>query len=381
MDSEDMKMIVIIPAYDPDDKLVKLLDEIKNSTDYKIIVVDDGSKLNEKSTEIFSLSEKYAQVLHHDRNKGKGEAIKTALRYIDDKYIQAKESKFHNEYNSHYSKIGVVVIDSDGQHKVNDMMKVCNALKYNKNNLIIGSRRFKGNIPFRSRVGNIITKYVFKAASGIYINDTQTGLRAFIGSRSMIDFLLNVNGSRYEYEMNVLLECARNKIKITEVPIDTVYMNNNKSSHFNPALDSMRIYKEILKFSCSSFLSFLIDFGFYSMLIYFTSELSLGDSILVSNVGARIISSTSNFYINRKYVFKNKDNIFKTAVKYFGLAIFILIMNTAMLALLTESFIENRLIAKIFVEIILFIASWTVQKLFVFRGEDGKRNDEYIENV
>ena len=220
--------IVVIPSYNPDNNLLNLLTEITSLTNYKIIVVNDGSTINEY---IFEHCKKHAIVLNHKSNLGKGSAIKTALSYI---------------HSTIKVPINIVIIDSDGQHKVNDLINICNTLSNNPHSLILGSRCFHGKIPLRSKIGNVVTSLIFKNATGIKIKDTQTGLRGF--NSYLLPLFLSIKGNRYEYEMNVLLECAKNKINVIEVPIETIYLNDNKSSHFNPIKDSILIFKNIIKF-------------------------------------------------------------------------------------------------------------------------------------
>ena len=228
----------------------------------------------------------------------------------------------------------------------------------------MGCRRFSGKIPLRSKFGNNITKFVFSFAAGVKVSDTQTGLRGF--SSKLIPFMLSVSGDRYEFEMNMLLECAREGIRFYEVPIETVYLGKNESSHFNPIKDSWRIYKDILKFSCSSLLSFCVDYIFYSIFAM------ISGSVAFSNICARVISSVFNFSMNKKFVFKNKDRIAKTAAKYFLLAAFILAANTIMLELCVKYLIHNKYISKILIEVLLFFISWAAQKSFVFRKRESK---------
>lgn len=223
--------IVVIPSYNPNNNLLDLLTDITFLTNYKIIIVNDGSTVNEY---IFDHCKKYAIVLNHKSNLGKGSAIKTALSYI---------------HSTITTPINIVIIDSDGQHKVNDMINIFNTLSNNLDSLILGSRCFKGKIPLRSKIGNITTSFIFKNATGLKIKDTQTGLRGF--NSNLLPLFMSVKGNRYEYEMNILLECAKNKIRIIEVPIETIYIDDNKSSHFNPIKDSILIYKTIIKFVCS----------------------------------------------------------------------------------------------------------------------------------
>lgn len=232
-----MKKVIVIPVLNPDDKLKELVSKnlkLKN----QVILVDDGS--NEKYQQIFcDLSEKCI-VLHHEINRGKGEAVKTALQYI----------KANIE---HYDIIGVM--DADGQHLLDDMEKILLKAYRSPGTLILGSRNIDKSMPWKSRLGNKITQQILWLVSGVFISDTQTGLRAF--SSNLLNLMLEIPGSRYEYETNVILECAKQKIEIIEDPIHTIYHDkNNSCSHFRRLRDSFRIYKDILKFSISSFSGF-----------------------------------------------------------------------------------------------------------------------------
>lgn len=340
--------VVIIPAYEPDGKLITLLKEIKENTGFTAIVINDGSSSG--LGELFDEAAEYAVVLHHLTNSGKGIAIKTGLSYIKDNFPEDTV---------------VITMDADGQHKVSDAVKVFETAAENKGSLVIGSRVFSGKVPLRSRFGNSVTRFVYKIVTGIKVKDTQTGLRAF--DAALIPFMLDVKGSRYEYEMNVLLECSRQKINIEQVQIETVYIENNQSSHFNPVKDSCRIYKEIVKFCASSLIAFCTDYGIYSLMIFLTRDLTLSLKIAMSNIVARIISSSLNFYINKKYVFKSKEKLLLSAIKYFALAGGILFINTFILSILVKQAGIGPHLSKLMVEITLFIVSWLVQRLFVFR--------------
>ena len=283
MKGEDILAIdrfyAVIPAYEPDEKMLAVIDDISSLTDFHIIVINDGS--GKDKLPIFAEAAKKAIVLTHEVNKGKGRGIKTALEYI----------KEHEA-----DTVGIVIADADGQHKVEDIIRVSEALKSSPDKLIMGCRRFSGKIPLRSKFGNNITKFVFSFAAGVKVSDTQTGLRGF--SSKLIPFMLSVNGDRYEFEMNMLLECAREGIRFYEVPIETVYLGKNESSHFNPIKDSWRIYKDILKFSCSSLLSFCVDYIFYSFFAM------ISRSVAFSNICARAmceISHTQQIYQQNTY--------------------------------------------------------------------------------
>ena len=221
-----MKYVILIPAYEPDNKLLKLLSEIDNK--YPVVLVNDGSSKMYRS--IFSAAKKYAHVINYDENMGKGYALKTGFTYIDD----------------NYKDYVVVTMDADGQHALKDAIKLCNYVKDNEDVLAIGKRNFHKRVPIRSRIGNYIARKLFKRKTKLKIYDTQSGLRAF--SYELIDYMLSVPGYRFEYEMNVLLHLSDNGIKYKEIPIETIYLNRNKNSHFRTVKDAFAIYKNILKY-------------------------------------------------------------------------------------------------------------------------------------
>ena len=333
---KNKKLIVLIPSYEPDENLTKL---IKNLNKNKItsIVVDDGSGKDYK--EIFDNLD--TKVISYEINQGKGHALKEGYKYIKDNY---------KEYV-------VVTMDSDGQHRIEDALNLYNYILENDDTLVLGKRPRGEKTPLRSKIGNAITRFVFHLVSGQDVYDTQTGLRAF--SNKLIDYMLEVKGERFEYEMNVLLYAKNNKIPIKELEIETIYIDNNSKSHFNAFKDSFKVYKEIIKFSLSDIISFLID-----LILFIVFKVVL-NNITIANVIARAISSTINYIINKNIVFKSNKNIAKSLLEYYGLVIFILLINTLLLNLL--SIIINPILAKLITEIILFIISWLVQKILIFK--------------
>lgn len=360
------KKYALIPAYEPDGRMLGLIEDAV-AEGFQVIVVDDGS--GDACQRYFKQAEYLATVLHHSENKGKGAALRTGFAYImsvcEDDDI-------------------VVTLDADGQHTIQDGLKVCAEACLYPDSLILGSRALDVKVPLRSKIGNTITRFVYRLASGVSVHDTQTGLRAF--SCGLLPWMLEVKGERYEYEMNVLLECPKADIPIREVPIETIYLEGNSSSHFDTVKDSVRIYKEILKFSASSFASFVIDYLLYSVMVVLTAGIGAEVSIIVSNVTARLVSATVNYNINRRYVFgvnnetgKDEDSakagtevglrgiITHPAVQYALLAVSILIGNTLILSLLAGVFGINRLVAKLITELFFFAISYMVQRNGIFR--------------
>ncbi|BCN32878.1 bifunctional glycosyltransferase family 2/GtrA family protein [Anaeromicropila herbilytica] len=343
--------IAIIPAYDPDQKLIELIKDLHLKGIQNIIVINDGSSTD--SNIVFHQISSSVTLLTHEENKGKGAAIKTALKYII------------NNINPH-TVDGIVILDADGQHRPVDAIRLLNAAHETGSGLVLGVRCFDEKIPIKSLFGNTLTKYVFRLCSGKWVSDTQTGLRAF--SMDMVPELLDVSGERYEYEMNVLLTLAKKKIAFTEVPIATIYHDSNNScSHFRAVRDSVRIYGNILAFSGASFLSFLLDYILFFLFVrIFDTGLEAAASLVYANVSARLISAAFNYYLNSTFIFKHKDDRLKSMVSYAFLACLILALNTILLYGLNDYLGLDKAIAKLITELTLFGVSFVVQKFFIF---------------
>lgn len=342
-------MIVLIPAYQPDERLLTLIDELREQTDYDIVVVNDGSDADREP--LFDRLAAPVTVLHHLQNRGKGSAIKTGLQYIAERQLQPD---------------AVVIADADGQHAVKDIIAVGREAQAHPQALVLGSRKLQGEIPWRSRMGNGITRKVFTLFTGRRLDDTQTGLRAF--GVGLIPTLLQFPGERYEYEMNMLLGCVELRIPIREVPIAVIYHDrNNSGSHFRYFKDSARIYGCIIKFAGASFISFGVDYTAFLLLLWITGRVGLASALAVSNVLARIISAGVNYSLNRRFVFRSSDGLAPSLGKYILLAGGILLVNTLLLKLLTDTLLIPAALSKPVVELTLFGVSLLAQRLFVFK--------------
>ena len=338
-------MYILIPAYMPSEEMINLVNNLLAIGLAKIIVIDDGS--GKDYEQVFANLPLQISQLKHEVNKGKGRAIKTGLEYIA---------------NNCHDCLGVITCDADGQHTPADIKKVALEFLVHQNALVLGSRAFDKDVPARSAFGNTVTRTVYYLASHIKLQDTQTGLRAF--SFEMLPWLIHLEGERYEYEINMLLEAARNKIPILEITIETVYINNNRASHFKTIRDSVIVYKNIIKFSLSSFICFGIDFATLFIIKWLASSLGDTTSLLVSVVGARVISSFINYHLNKNMVFKRDSKY--SMLKYYLLVIAILVVNYSLMHGLYIIAGISLFGAKIITELILFTVSFIVQKKLIF---------------
>ncbi|CAN7758759.1 bifunctional glycosyltransferase family 2/GtrA family protein [Paenibacillus sp. LjRoot153] len=336
-------MTILIPSYEPDERLLSLIHKLKEVSDASILVVDDGS--GEEYRGIFdSAKQAGCTVLTHQINQGKGSALKTGFDYV----------------RQHGERDGVVCADSDGQHLPEDILRLTEAVREHRNHIVLGSRQFTGKVPMRSRIGNSATRMVYAFATGKPIQDTQTGLRGY--SSEMLDWLCQIPGNRFEYEMNMLLEAPRVGYDLVEVPIDTIYLDDNKSSHFRPLADSARVYFPFLKFCASSGFAAILDFMLLLLLQGITSNL------LVSVIGSRLFSSMFNYTMNRKFVFAKRNGaaIRKSLPRYFSLVIIIMLLNYSIMYLFHESIGIPLIAAKLMTEAFLFSFSYWAQRKFVY---------------
>jgi glycosyltransferase involved in cell wall biosynthesis len=342
-----MKIAILIPAYQPDEKLSDVVATLRSKCDAPIIVVNDGSRL--ACLPVFTALTNFENVtvLTHAINQGKGRALKTAIAHclalgtID----------------------GCVTVDADGQHKPDDVLRMMVALKESPQDLILGSRDFDfSNVPLKSALGNKITRFITRFLVGQKISDTQTGLRAF-GKEAMVKYG-TIPGERYEFEMNMLLYAKRFGIVIREITIETVYLDHNSSSHFNPLLDSIRIYRQIFTFAFTSIASALLDWSLFSLGLVLFAKMQ--EPILLATIAARLVSLNFNFIMNRRLVFRSDSGWKGQAVKYYILAAFQMMASAYLVKSGAALFTIPVLMVKICVDLGLFFLSYQIQKALIF---------------
>jgi glycosyltransferase involved in cell wall biosynthesis len=350
------EVVIVIPAYNPDERFPALVREIEALCHCALVVVDDGS--DAVSAGVFSaLQGEGRTVLRHPRNLGKGAAIKTAFRHILEHLPDAA---------------GCVTADDDGQHRPEDIAKVAAALARGGGYLVLGARDFRcGGVPLRSRFGNRVTSFVFWLQTGLRRVDTQTGLRGI--PMELLGRCAEIGGDGFDYEMNVLLHLAKDGVPLRQIPIETVYMEKSRASSFDPIRDSARIYWKILRFGLSSLVCAAIDVSLFAL---FRAALFPGgaDGILFSVWTARMLSGVCNFCINRRLVFRSDGGVGASAMKYAALFAFnMLASGFATRALSGLGLAEVA--AKILVDCALFALSFFVQNAVVFRSGGLRRRD------
>ena len=333
---------VLIPARRQEPALVPLVDSLLGAGFGTVILVDDGSPSEDKPVFESLAAKPRVHLLRHAVNLGKGRALKTGINF------------FLTEIPSY---AGLITADADGQHAVADIVRVASALLAAPGRPVLGCRGFAGDVPLRSRFGNSLTRVIFHFVSGHEISDTQTGLRAF--PTALLPDLVVLQGERYEYEMTVLAHLCRHGKTPIEVPISTIYIDNNKSSHFNPVRDSMRIYFVLLRFYTSALISAGLDLAGFSL------TFALTHNVAVSIVVGRL-SSLANFLLNRRFVFNSGGRVVGALGRYYLLAFGVAVGSYGMISGLTIYLGWNVFATKVLIDTLLSLATFSMQRTFVF---------------
>lgn len=350
---------VVLPSLNPDHRFKAVVDGLIGAGFEHIVIVDDGSDEAHKRWFDELWGQNGCRILVHEVNKGKGRALKDAFTFVCEQMPELR---------------GVVTIDGDGQHLLGDIIACAERMLREGDKVVMGCRDFsQPDVPPRSVAGNRFTAAMFRLCYGIRISDTQTGLRAI--PAQFLERFANIEGERFEYETNMLLQMKRMGIAFVEQPIETVYDKEDYSSHYNAVRDSWRIFKVMAKFLLSSGAAFLIDTGIFYLLMKLFAARWGTFAPSISLVIARVISSFVNFNTNKSFVFQSKGNYKRAMLRYYVLCVIQLAVNAALtngLVALANRAAGHAISAglatliQIAVMTVLFFISYPIQREWVF---------------
>ncbi len=338
---------LVIPAFEPTEGLIDIVQQLSCFEFSSIVVVDDGSGSGSENifTELAALDG--VTVVKHKRNLGKGAALKSAFRHIINN---------NAETTNH-----IITLDADGQHSVDDIVAVANECLSNGNRMIIGVRSFSRDVPLRSRFGNLLTRRVLRWIGNVDLDDTQSGLRCI--PLAFAAKTLRIASNRYDFELACILLAKESGLPITQHSIKTIYIDDNESSHFRPILDSLRIYFVFARFTTVAVISFLLDISLFTLFHYSSSN------IIASTYAARFFSGSFNFLCNKHLVFHSRERhrYLLQAVAYVTLAVVIASLSGIVVDWLYQLLGWHAPLVKILVDSQLFILSFVMQRFVVFR--------------
>lgn len=340
-------VVVVIPAYRPGAGLLDLIGDLSGRSFRAIIVVDDGGGAG--FADLFAQAARVplVTVLRHGVNLGKGAALKTAMNHVLCEFPDST---------------GVVTADADGQHSAEDIEKVAARLERDREKVVLGVRTFTtAGVPLRSRFGNQLSVVAVHWLIGQKLNDTQTGLRGL--PSSFLPHLMRMKSTGYEFELDMLIACKHQGYEVVQEPIATIYEDGNRSSHFNPLLDSLRIYFVLLRFGFISLLTSVIDN------LVFTLAFGALGTIGRAQILGRVAAVAFNYLSARRAVFLSREEHAVTFPRYLLLVVSSGFVSYGLIQLLLEHTTLSPIVAKIAAEAMLFIANFAIQRDFVFRKQ------------
>ncbi|MGY3610991.1 MULTISPECIES: glycosyltransferase [unclassified Bradyrhizobium] len=338
------KIVVLFPSYRPTAIFLALLQSLRRlDASTPIVIVDDGS--GPRHADVFESLKSLPGVtlLRNAVNLGKGAALKHGMNHI---------------LVEHPDCVGIVTADADGQHSANDIVRLRNELCRQPDHVMLGCRAFGKGVPFRSRFGNLVSRYAYRLLLGLNLSDTQTGLRGI--PRRLMAASLGIRANRYEYETEQLVVAKQENLAMREIPIQTIYIDDNRASHFNPFLDSFRIYFVLLRYAISSIATAAADF------IAFYVLTNSNVPVLTANMGARGFALWMQFLLLKKYVFKSKAG-FATFAAYVAYVFFSGYISSVAQVQFAAHMVPSPLLAKVVVELIIWIFNFMFLRDIIFR--------------
>jgi len=344
------QIVFLVPSYQPTDMLCDLLQRLRLGSPSPIVIVDDGS--GPAYAAIFARAKQVAgtTLLSNAVNLGKGAALKHGINHI---------------LVSHPECIGVVTADADGQHAAADVLRVADELRADPDRVVFGSRRFGSDVPLRSRLGNTVSRYIYGFFIGLSLSDTQTGLRGL--PRRLLEPCLSIRANRYEFETEQLVIIKARRIRFQEIPIETIYIEDNRSSHFRPLLDSAQIYFVLLRYSAASLLTEVAD------ILTFATAMAWSSDLVLSNAIGRLVAIWVQFTLLQRFVFRLSGGV-RILLLYLGLVAVSGVVSTA-LQVQIAGLIPIPVAAKIMAEALVFVFNFLFLRDFVFTGSNDAARD------
>jgi glycosyltransferase involved in cell wall biosynthesis/SAM-dependent methyltransferase len=336
---------ILIPAYQPGPQLIAVVEELVSKGASRIVIVDNASGPGYAGIFEECAALPQVRIVRHLSNLGKGASLKTGIRYILDAFP---------------ASLGVVTADADGQHHPDDIVAVARALEHNPECLVLGYRGFDGDVPLRSRIGNLCTHALVPVFLGQRLKDSQCGLRGL--PAKLLPYLVNLPSNAYEFELDMLIAAKHHGLPVVEHPIRTIYEPGNPTSHFNPVRDSMKIYFVLFRFTLLSLLTAALD----NLVFFFAFHATA--SVLAAQVISRIAAVLFNYRAARKAVFLSHESNKVLFPRYIFVVIASAAASYGLIRLFTHFFGIGVIAAKIAAESLLFALNFVLLRDFVFTG-------------
>ncbi len=256
-----MKLCVVIPVYNSQGIVYKVIEDVLNCTEYPIFIIDDGS-----DPEVNLPKDEKRLFLHRfPVNQGKGRALTWAIKNLSSNYTH------------------LVTMDGDGQHLAQDIEKLVSVATHSPTSFVLGARKFRDNVPGISRFGRSFSNFWVWYQTGVRVSDSQSGFRIYpLEKLKEMSFFTR----RYDFEIEVLVRGIWNHITVKEVDIEVIYpKKDERVTHFNKVYDNVRItflnmllILYSLFFNQKGFRKILLT-SVWGVLVYFVSDWVLSSTL------------------------------------------------------------------------------------------------------
>lgn len=225
------KIVVIIPAFNPQQSFVPFVQKLFSLNIAQIVIVNDGSDAKYEGIFEELATFENCHVIHHDQNYGKGHTLKTAFTYM-----LARKEKYQ----------GILTVGAHGQHTLEDVKLVLTMTKVFSKGIVLGVRNFRSpDSTFSTYWGNRVTSLFFEILFHRKLLDTQTGLR-YIAMKEL-PWLLDVKGEHFDYDTNMLVAALKRKCPIFEVEMGTLRLKKNSVIHYDEITNAREIIVQMLR--------------------------------------------------------------------------------------------------------------------------------------
>lgn len=347
---------VIIPAYRPNQSLIRFVRNLNDRNVRDIVIVDDGS--GETFRNIFAqlYNEYGCTIIEHAVNLGRGRALKSGFNAL----LSRRDPNM----------IGCVITDCYGSYSTEDVTRIIDGLEKNSNKLIIGARILDESLMSKSsRVGNKVQRKSYHSLLGINVTDCQSVLRAI-----PVDYmqkLMNTSGEGYVFDTNMIIDTKKYNVGVMEIPVKTRYSQRRTHQEMRTFKDNFPIYLTFAKYIFTSVAASIVDIILFTILCKILVNIKAINVasmyVAISTALARLVSATINYRLNYKLVFQTNSAQGKTFAKWVILCVIQMAMSATAVSMLHSFIGGEEVLYKIPVDFALFFFSYYFSREFVYK--------------
>ncbi len=335
--------VAIITDCSPEEETLKFVETLKKEGIFSVLV------LNRLGDDDFSKKAKDLGAVICCGLEGETVALCASLAYVRETFVPP------------YS---VALVPFNGCSDIECIFKVFKTVEHTPDAFAVSQNVIgKGKFFLKGKI--VARKFLYRHFTGAEIYGDQSSALGF--SDRLLPSFEKLPDNSYEYHIKFLMRCREKGFRVSEVSVPAKFGNSGWTVQKSSLRSFFKRHMNVLKFCMSSFSAFLVDYLVYSLILAYSEKHINVVNLTFANVFARIISSTMNFTVNRKFVFKAETGLLKSATQFYTLAAIILLGNSILLNFLANVLGINHYFAKIVTEMTFFLLNWTIQSMFIFK--------------